>query len=206
MFMRQCTRSALAFLMKYGANMNVLTFDIEDWFHILDNASTRDVVDWEKYPSRFEPVVDRLLDIVEARNLKATFFCLGWMAERHPHVIRRIHGLGHEIGTHSMRTSLAYEQTLTNLPKISSALSQHLRMPPGIRAVIPCARFFADQPQTVWVFDVLLAHGSRWIARYSLPHARMGGLLGSEVESPRWLRLPLAKSRNFRSTCGRCLE
>jgi len=109
--MRQCTRSALAFLMKYGANMNVLTFDIEDWFHILDNASTRDVVDWEKYPSRFEPVVDRLLDIVEARNLKATFFCLGWMAERHPHVIRRIHGLGHEIGTHSMRTSLPMSDT-----------------------------------------------------------------------------------------------
>jgi len=91
--------------------MNILTFDIEDWFHVLDNAQTRRVDDWAHYPSRFEPVVDRILAILEERNLKVTFFCLGWMAEHHPHVIRNIHSQSHEIGTHSYAHQLAYEQT-----------------------------------------------------------------------------------------------
>ena len=91
--------------------MNILTFDIEDWFHVLDNASTRGISDWENYSSRFEPVVDRLLALLEERDLKATFFCLGWVAEHHPRVIRKIHGQGHEIGTHSYAHQLAYEQT-----------------------------------------------------------------------------------------------
>ena len=66
-------------------DMNILTFDIEDWFHLLDYAPSQEITEWKNYSTRFEPVSDRILDILEQRNLKATFFCLGWMAEQYPH-------------------------------------------------------------------------------------------------------------------------
>ena len=139
--------------------MNVLTFDIEDWFHILDNASTRDIADWEKYPSRFEPVVDRLLEIVAAHDLKATFFCLGWMADRHPHVIRRIHSLGHEIGTHSYAHQLAYEQTPEQFTRDFRRSLAALEDATGEKVRAYRAPGFSLTSQNQWVFDTLAQHG-----------------------------------------------
>ena len=78
--------------------MNILTFDIEDWYNC--DFLTRDFA-WDKYEVRIYQGVDRILEELEKRDLKATFFCLGWIAEKHPSVIRRIHAQGHHIGCHS---------------------------------------------------------------------------------------------------------
>jgi polysaccharide deacetylase family protein (PEP-CTERM system associated) len=139
--------------------MKILTFDLEDWFHILDNADTRGVEQWARYPSRFESGVDRILNLLDRNNTKATFFCLGWMAETHPSVIRRIHSSGHEIGTHSFLHQLAYEQSqeeFTNdlsrsISVIEDLLSDKVRYyrAPG----------FSLTTDNAWVFDVLIAHG-----------------------------------------------
>ena len=77
--------------------MNVLTFDIEEWFHILDNRSTQSSHQWEEFESRIEDFIPRLLDFLSQSEQKATFFCLGWIAEKHPAIIRKIDELGHEI-------------------------------------------------------------------------------------------------------------
>jgi len=85
--------------------MNILTFDIEDWYNI-------DVIsgnfDWNKYEVRIYEGVDRILEELNRRNLKGSFFCLGWLAENHPDIIRRIHKEGHHIGCHSYQHQLAY--------------------------------------------------------------------------------------------------
>jgi hypothetical protein len=67
--------------------MHILTFDVEDWFYILDNPGTADIAQWEKLPSRLEIGVRRLLDLCDRNNVKATFFVLGWVAETAPEVI-----------------------------------------------------------------------------------------------------------------------
>jgi len=139
--------------------LNILTFDIEDWFHILDNASTRGVDDWAHYPSRFEPVVDRLLAIIEERNLKATFFCLGWMAEKYPHVIRRIHSLGHEIGTHSYAHQLAYEQTPEQFTQDFKRALTLLEDVTGEKIRAYRAPGFSLTSGNRWVFEILVEHG-----------------------------------------------
>ena len=69
--------------------MNILTFDIEEWFHILDNASTRTEADWSRYESRIHRNMDRIFQLLDETNSRATFFCLGWVADKHPDVIRR---------------------------------------------------------------------------------------------------------------------
>lgn len=85
--------------------MNILTFDIEDWYNcdfITPNLN------WDKYEVRIYEGVERILSILEKRNLRATFFCLGWTAEKHPNVIRRIHAQGHHVGCHSYQHELSF--------------------------------------------------------------------------------------------------
>jgi len=90
--------------------MRILTFDIEEWFHILDNASTKSEAEWNNYGVRIHKNVDRILDYLQENNQKATFFCLGWIAEKYPQVIRKIDNLAYEIACHSQNHQLIYEQ------------------------------------------------------------------------------------------------
>ena len=78
--------------------MKILSFDIEDWFHVLDNPETANPVSWGKMPSRLEAGVDRILTLLSDTDQPATFFCLGWVAEKYPNVINEIRGRGLLIG------------------------------------------------------------------------------------------------------------
>jgi peptidoglycan/xylan/chitin deacetylase (PgdA/CDA1 family) len=91
--------------------MKFITFDIEDWFHILDHPETANPSSWDKFESRIDHGVGLILDLMDKHDFKGTFFCLGWIAEKHPHIIKRIDSAGHHIGTHSYYHQLAYEQT-----------------------------------------------------------------------------------------------
>jgi polysaccharide deacetylase family protein (PEP-CTERM system associated) len=77
---------------------NILTVDLEEWFH-LDEAVVPPG-SWETLPSRVERNVDDLLDLLDAHGARATIFALGWVADRHPRLIRAAAGRGHEIATH----------------------------------------------------------------------------------------------------------
>jgi peptidoglycan-N-acetylglucosamine deacetylase len=90
--------------------MKILTFDIEDWFHILDNESTKSVKQWSNFDSRIHLGMDLIFDILETSKKSATFFVVGWMAEKYPEIIREITGRGFEIGSHTHLHQLAYEQ------------------------------------------------------------------------------------------------
>jgi polysaccharide deacetylase family protein (PEP-CTERM system associated) len=85
--------------------MNILTFDIEDWYNC--DFITQDF-NWEKYEVRIYEGVERILAELDKRQQKATFFCLGWIAEKHPQVIRDIHKKGHHIGCHSYQHELCF--------------------------------------------------------------------------------------------------
>lgn len=77
--------------------MKILSFDIEDWFHVLDNPETSSPASWEKMPSRLEAGVDRILHLLSDTDQPATFFCLGWVAEKYPSVIKKIVHSGNHI-------------------------------------------------------------------------------------------------------------
>jgi len=91
--------------------MYILSFDIEEWFHILDHSVTRSEKEWSRFDSRIHRNVDRILSMLDDHNQRATFFCLGWIGRHYPDVIRNIDAAGHEIASHSDRHQLAYEQT-----------------------------------------------------------------------------------------------
>lgn len=90
--------------------MNILTFDLEDWFHILDFDETARPEQWENFESRIEKNTDRVLKLLSKFNQRATFFCLGWVAQKYPELIREI-AKKHEIACHSMNHQLLPNQT-----------------------------------------------------------------------------------------------
>ena len=85
--------------------MKILTFDIEDWYNV--DFISQDF-NWDKYEVRIYEGVDRILERQEKDKIKGTFFCWGWLAEKHPSIIRRISEMGHHIGCHSYQHELAF--------------------------------------------------------------------------------------------------
>ena len=90
--------------------MNILTFDVEEWFHLLDFDATRTEADWGKYEVRIHENVERVLRILEDTNTNATFFIIGWIAKTYPELVKRI-AEKYQIGCHTMNHQLVWQQT-----------------------------------------------------------------------------------------------
>ena len=90
--------------------MKILTFDIEEWFHILDNSKTKGKKEWLNFESRIHANMDKIFEIIEKTNTSATFLVVGWIAEKYPEIIKKIVNHGFEIGSHTHLHQLVYEQ------------------------------------------------------------------------------------------------
>ena len=91
-----------------NVSAKILTVDLEDWFHILDNPETVDPSAWYKFDSRVEKNTKKLLALFDDHGVKATFFVLGWIAQEYPELVRQIRECGHEIACHSHVHQLVY--------------------------------------------------------------------------------------------------
>ena len=83
-----------------GNIVNAMTVDVEDYFQVSAFEPHVDKADWDTIPTRVEANVDRILQLFDSRSVKATFFTLGWVAERYPAMVRRIVDDGHELASH----------------------------------------------------------------------------------------------------------
>jgi len=80
---------------------DILTIDVEEWFHGHNYLEQVPPATWDQQEQRVVANTERVLELLEARQVKATFFVLGWTASRHPDLVRRIAAAGHEVGCHS---------------------------------------------------------------------------------------------------------
>jgi polysaccharide deacetylase family protein (PEP-CTERM system associated) len=88
---------------------NVFTVDLEEWFHICGVGGPLAPEHWDTLPSRVDLTTRRVLDLLDRARVRATFFVVGWVAERHPELIRAVIAAGHEIGSHSYSHQRAYD-------------------------------------------------------------------------------------------------
>jgi len=139
--------------------MRILTFDIEDWFHLLENDSTRTEDQWRQFVPRIERNTDLILEALSFKGLRATFFCLGWVAKNHSNVIKRIHAAGHDIGSHSyshqLITEQGYDQFRQDLSRSISVLEELT----GSKIRAYRAPGFSMTPKTLWAIDALVENG-----------------------------------------------
>ncbi|CAN5684358.1 DUF3473 domain-containing protein [soil metagenome] len=139
--------------------MNILSIDLEDWFHLLAHEETALPQQWEKFESRIERNTDWLLEQLSLSNQRATFFCLGWIAQRNRNLVKRIIDSGHEIGCHSMNHRLVYEQTPAEFKADLFACIRLLQDISGKEINTYRAPGFSVSEQNKWVFEILTECG-----------------------------------------------
>ena len=139
--------------------MNILTFDIEDWFNLLEHPLTDNIDNWKAFESRVDRSTKMILDLLDEHDTKGTFFVLGWVAENHPQIIKEIQKRGHEIGTHSYAHKVAYSQTRD---EFSNDLIKSIRMLEdvlGKKITAYRAPGFSVTEKNMWVYEILMENG-----------------------------------------------
>jgi peptidoglycan-N-acetylglucosamine deacetylase len=139
--------------------MNILTFDIEEWFHLLGGNSPTEELSWQKYESRIHQNMERIFDLLDSHQQSATFFCLGWIAQKYPEIIKEIDRRGYEIGTHSHLHQLVYTQDYQQFKIDIEKSIKSLEDITGKKVRTYRAPGFSVRPENAWVFEILAQNG-----------------------------------------------
>ena len=139
--------------------MNILTFDVEDWFQILDNESTKDEKQWLNLESRIEQNMEKIFELLKRNNQSATFFCIGWVARKYPQLLRRIAEAGFEIATHSDMHQLAYEFNKDEFRQDLEKSIKSIEDVVGKKVRAYRAPGFSLMQENKWVFEELVKQG-----------------------------------------------
>ncbi|MBP6648657.1 MAG: polysaccharide deacetylase family protein [Bacteroidia bacterium] len=134
--------------------MNILTIDLEDWFHILDHPATERPDQWSGFESRLEKNVDRLLDLLDEHKQQATWFCLGWIAKQYPQVVKKV-AAKHELACHSDLHQLVYNQTPIAFKEDTLNVIRRLEDLSGKKMNAYRASGFSITEKTSWAFEIL---------------------------------------------------
>lgn len=134
--------------------MNILTIDLEDWFHILDHPATEHPDQWERFESRIENNVERILELLEEQQQLATWFCLGWIAKKYPGLVKKI-ASKHEIACHSDAHQLVYSQSREEFRQDTLQVIGRLEDLCGRKMTTYRASGFSITEQTKWAFETL---------------------------------------------------
>ena len=139
--------------------MNILTFDIEDYY-CHDNYSQN--FNWDDFPVRIYEPLYKLLDVLDEYNTKGTFFCLGWLADHHPDVIKEIAKRGHEIGCHSYQHQLAYRFDRDGFKQDTYKAKSLIENLIGQEVISFRAPSYSITPSNSFCFDVLVELGFKY--------------------------------------------
>ena len=155
--------------------MNVVSVDVEDYFHaeVFSGVSSRDA--WQTYPHRVEPNTRRLLELFARHNVHGTFFIVGWVAERYPELVREIASAGHEIACHSYWHRLIYKlepaEFREDTHRAKNAIEQISGQPVrGYRAPT-----YSVVASSLWALEILAELGFSYDSSiYPIHHDRYG--------------------------------
>lgn len=141
---------------------NALTVDVEDYFQVSALASCIQRTDWERLPCRVERNVDTILALFAEARVRATFFTLGWIAERHPALVRRIVAEGHELASHGYGHLRIHEQTEAEFAQDIRRAKALLEDVGGAQVKGYRAPSFSIGKRTLWAFDRIAQAGYRY--------------------------------------------
>jgi polysaccharide deacetylase family protein (PEP-CTERM system associated) len=184
-----------------GRIVNALTIDVEDYFQVSALAPYISRSEWEDRDCRIERNIDRILGMLDDHASRATFFTLGWIAERYPQLVRRIIDGGHELASHGYAHERANEQTQAAFLSDISRAKRVLEDISGIEVQGYRAPSFSIGDGNPWAFDCIRSTGYKYSSsiypirhdHYGMPdaprftHAIREGLLEVPVTTTRLL-------------------
>ncbi len=154
---------------------NAMTIDVEDYFQVSAFAPYIARGEWDARECRVERNVDRILALLQAKNTRATFFTLGWVAERYPALVRRIVAAGHELASHGYGHQRASDLSAADFRqdiRRAKALLEDIGGRPVLGYRAPS---FSIGKGNLWAFDELLAAGYRYSSSvYPIAHDHYG--------------------------------
>ena len=155
--------------------INVLTVDVEEYFHPSEVQAQVDPRQWDLLPSRISTQVFQILDLLDKKNVKATFFILGWVAEHRPEVVRAIVAAGHEIACHSYSHRLVYELTPKAFRQDTERAISVIQDACGITPRIYRAPSYSITKDSLWALEILVECGfTHDSSIYPIMHDRYG--------------------------------
>ena len=141
---------------------NALTVDVEDYFHVEALSKVIDRADWEHLPCRVEPNVHKLLELFDQHKATATFFVLGWVAERYPNLVRKIAMAGHEVASHGWAHVRVDKQTPEEFRDDCCRTKRMLEDVSGQEVIGYRAATFSINANTTWAHRLLKETGHRY--------------------------------------------
>ena len=168
------------------------TVDVEEYFQVVALAPYAPMSRWEGFESRVEASIDRLLELMSRHGALGTFFTVGWVAERHPAMVKRIAAAGHELASHTYdhvrithQTPEAFRESVRRTKRIIEDITGEAVL--GFRAPS-----FSIVRGTEWALDILLEEGHRYDSSL-FPVQRSGyGYVGGG-QDPYWIDRPAGR-------------
>ncbi len=182
--------------------MNILTFDIEEWFHHLDNGEKSDEAGWDRYEVRIYENVERIFRILEDTGSTATFFIIGWIARTYPDLVRRI-AEKYEIGNHTACHRMVWQQTPEEFREDVHSSNARLEDIIGRKVEVFRAPGFSIRESEKWAFEILAEEGIRYdCSVFPAGHAH-GGMPSYPVCAPSVLHYNGISLKEFPMTTTR---
>ena len=173
-------------LRRGGKIVNAMSVDVEDYFQVQAFANNISRDSWDSRECRVEANTDRILAIFDDAGIKATFFTLGWVAERYPLLVRRIVDQGHELASHGHAHFRADEQTPDAFRDDISRTKKTLEDTGGTAVTGYRAATFSIGAKNLWSFDVLREAGYAYSSSVNPIHHDFYGM----PDAPRFAFLP----------------
>jgi polysaccharide deacetylase family protein (PEP-CTERM system associated) len=185
--------------------VNALSVDVEDYFHV---AAFDDIVprrDWDGFEPRVEQNCRWLLEFLQERDLRATFFVLGWVGERRPELVREIHRAGHEVASHGYDHRRVTTQTPQEFRADVARAKKILEDAIGVEVIGYRAPTYSIVRETLWALDVILEEGYRYDSSifpihhdlYGIPDSRRFPWVVREQGDARLWEFPISTGRMF---------
>lgn len=155
--------------------LNALTIDVEDYYHVSAFAAAVRCEDWGRYESRVERNTYRVLDLLDEYKARATFFVLGWVAERYPSLVRAIMNRGHEVASHGYAHQLIYTQTPSQFREETRRSKKIVEDIIGQSIIGYRAASYSIIEESLWALDILAEEGFQYDSSiFPIRHDRYG--------------------------------
>ncbi len=176
-----------------SAVVNAFSVDVEDYFQVAALAAAISRDSWSQRESRVERNTERVLGRLAERNVRGTFFVLGWIAERHPSLVKRIAAAGHEIASHGFSHQLIYRQSPEEFRAETERCKHLLEDITGHPVIGYRGASFSITRQSLWALDVLIDLGFQYDSSiFPIRHDRYG--IPDAADAPGPIMTPSGRS------------
>jgi len=176
-----------------GDVINAMSVDVEDYFQVAALAPAISRESWAARESRVERNTETVLGLLGEQGIRGTFFVLGWIAERHPALVRRIAAEGHEIASHGYSHELVYRQSPAEFREETLRSKGLIEDLIGVRVLGYRAASFSVTRQSLWALDVLIDAGFQYDSSiFPIRHDRYG--IAGACEEPGTIAAPSGRT------------